>query len=310
MAIEKVDLSRLPDKKVLIIFDLDSVARTEFLSLHSENFLGRELKAVKIKGDLYNTSILYGVLEHMVKRPFYKTDYLFTSDTRDGFLSWLYQRFEQGGLPDLKQEFYSQLSWLRYLIKKMDYNLMEKDGYEGYNFIYQAVKDNYDEYDKIFIFSEDKVLYPLVDSRVSVLTTQQLVSDLTVSTYEDILNVPYNLIQLKQCTVGDASLGIKGAFRFGEKSFEKMVLKDEIFDKPNTSTEDLIKESVYLKDSQKFQAINALEWLQPRDVSDVDTKPRKANIIDVKSLLDKLEFTDLLEKAENLEVSGGGSFNW
>lgn len=301
MAIEKVDLSRLSSDKVLVIFDIDSVARTEFLSLHSENYLGRDLKAVNIKGDLYNTSILYGVFEQMVKRPFYKTDYLFATDTREGFLRWIYTRFEQGSLPDPKHEYYSQLNWLRYLLKKMEYNLMEKDGYEGYNFIYKAVYDNYNDYDKILIFSEDKVLFPLVDSRVSVLTTQNLVSDLTVSTYEEVLKVPYNLIQLKQCTVGDATLGLKGAFRFGEKSFEKMILKDKLFDKPlDCTTEDLVKESVYLKDSQKEQALNDLEWLKPRDVSEVDTKPLKANILDIKSLLYKLEFNDLLEKAEQL----------
>lgn len=301
MAIEKVDLSKIKSDKVLVIFDLDRVAQTEFISLHKENILGEELRAVKLKGTLYNTSIMYGVLEQMVKRPFYKTDYLFATDTREGFSSWLYKRFEHGGLPDPENEFYSQLNWLRYLLKEMNYNLMEQDGYEAYNFIYKAVQENYDSYDEIVIFSEDKVLYPLVDSKVSVLTTEKLVSDVTVSTYETILGVPYNLLQLKQCTVGDKAFDLKGIQRFGPKMFEKMLIKDSIFEKPlSKTTSDLIKESVYLKEVQKEEALESLEWLLPREDIEVSTRPTKSNTLDLKSLLHKLEFFDLLDKAEQL----------
>lgn len=247
-------------------------------------------------GDV-NVSIFHKVLKQITQSPYQDTDVIFSTDTRQGFSEWIYNRFKYGKpLQPNDKEYYPQINWLRYMMKDVGYRLLEADGYESFNFIHKAVKDNYNDFDKIYIFTDDKVLYPLVDGKVSIVSPEVRESDIMLSNYEDVLKTPYNLYKLKLITVGDKSLDIKGITRFGDKTFEKFILKNNILDKPlDTPVEQLIAEST-LKDNQKEEAMESLVWVSPRkDAPLLDTRPLKVHLTDYKGMLDYLGFKSMLD---------------
>lgn len=293
----KLKLTDYKDQKVLYIMDINRLASTEFVSMEQEQRSYKFPRSVILDDKLFNTSIMYEVFRRMLKVPLNSVDYAFAFDTHPNMLRALEYKYRNGFVLD-DNEYFGQLNALRYLLKKSNFTVLEQDGYEAYNLIDKCVKDNYDYYDKIFIFTIDRVLYPLTDNKVHIITNQHKKDDITPYTFESALGVPYNLLQLQQCIVGDERLSTKGVRLIGPKKFTKMLEQDDLLRMiPNSlTTEQMIEQSKYLTKTQKLEALDELHWLVRREGTFCDTRIRKCNTVILNSYLDYFGLKQFIER--------------
>lgn len=273
----KLNIKKMWGSKNLVIFDIDRIAPIDYIPLVGGQYRNREPMTTILNNRLINTSIFYGVFNRMANFNWEHSDFLFAFDTKPGHLNWFKKLYANGYTPT-DHDYYSQISGLRPILKECNFTVLEQDGYEAYNLILKAVEDNAKYYDNVIIYTKDKYLYHLVDERVSIVLIGNRKDDLMVHTYENVLNVPYNLYNLYLCTVGDTTIDMKGIKGFGKAAFEKMLIKDEILMEPvDVSTIDLIETSTYLKENQKYDALEFVQWLSMRPGTRVDTRPKKGN---------------------------------
>lgn len=293
----KIDLKNHLNERVLFIVDVNRLASTEFVSLETENRTKKPSHSAIIHDEVYNTSILYELFRRMLKVPLNSVDYAFAFDTPTNGIKAFNYRYGNGLVLE-DNEYYGQINALRYVLKSSRFTVLEQDGYEAYNLIDKCVKDNYDYYDKIFIFTIDRVLYPLVDQKVNIVVNQSVKDDITPFTYEDALGVPYNLLQLKQCVVGDPKLSTKGVRLVGPKKFVQMIQRDNLLRIiPNSlTTKELIMQSKFLSEKQKIEALDELSWLLRRDGTYCDTRILKGNQTTLNSYLELFGLQKFIER--------------
>lgn len=288
----KLDVSDYFDDKTLVILDIDSIANKDFVSSYLGNKGGKPYFSFKYKNKNYNSTILYPMLSRLVNADFYieDVDFLISFDTKPNFLKWINELsidkcFEQSS------EYFSQLLALRKSFKDMNLTVLEKDGMESYSMIFKAVKDNYESYDKIIIYTRDKVLYSLVDDKVSLVLPSSKY-DLTINNFKINNGVQPNLIDYKHIFLGDSTLNLKGVTGVGNAKFEKLLLE---FDN-NKDIHQNISDSKLLTKLQQDMAHSIYDWILPSKVQELNTYPNKMNKGILKQYIELYECKSLLDK--------------
>lgn len=166
--------------------------------------------------------------------------------------------------------YYSQVNTAKKLLEEAGFTVLAKEGFEADHCVREAVRQNYDFYDNIGIFTNDHDLSYLVDDKVSWLNVKKTYADIHTDNYFEQNKCPYNSILLKKAMVGDKSDEIAGIKQFGEKKFITF-LDDENLHGVNArgKEEEIIRNSTNLTDLQKEQALHAWTLVKPYDV-DID----------------------------------------
>ena len=193
------------------------------------------------------------------------------------------------------------------------------EGYEADDCIASVVKNKYDEYNKIVIFTPDSDLCALIDDKVAVFRYKSVYSMygnkgkhadfmsahyyVDRNSYEEYLSkendgrVPYNSIMLLKCTVGDKSDKVKGIKGFGIRAFEKYInqLEKNNIDLRQLGdadfVDDIIQRSAQLLGVEKLgEARAALRLVRPRTCDELETtvKEKSATIPDLDKIRDEL----------------------
>lgn len=287
----KLDLSNYFDKKTLVVFDIDSLAKNDYVSTFMGSKGGKPAFSFNLNGNKYNSTILFGIYSRLVNANFYidDVDFIASFDTKPNFLNYIHSQNVENAF-EKSNEYYAQLVSLRHSLKDVGVNILEKDGFESYSLIYSAINKLYNNYEKIIIYTRDKVLYDIIDEKISIVIPSSK-DDLFFENYEELLGVPYNLINYKLTMLGDSSLNLKGVSGIGKAKFSKLV-NNYNFDK--TIIEN-ISESELLKDNQKDMALSIFDWLLPRKV-DVNITIKKLNNLKLAQYVEFYECYSLKDK--------------
>lgn len=269
----KLDLSNYFDKKTLIIFDIDSIAKSDYVSTYLGNKGGKPAFSFDLNGKKYNSTILFGIYSRLVNANFYidDVDFMASFDTKPNFLNYIHTQNAENAF-EKSNEYYSQLVSLRHSLKDVGVTILEKDGFESYSLIYSAVNKYQKDYDKIIIYTRDKVLYDIVnDDKISIIIPSSK-QDLTIDNYYNLLGVPDGLINYKLTMLGDSTLNLKGVTGVGVAKFNKLIMDYNY----NMSIIENINRTDLLKPNQKEMALAIYDWLLPRQV-DIDVRISKIN---------------------------------
>ena len=121
------------------------------------------------------------------------------------------------------EDYYIQVKEVERILSCSGFNLLAEEGMEADDFIASTVRKYRDEYDRIFVWTNDRDLCHLIDSKVYYKSVITNLPDINLYNYESVLNVPYNTITLYKATVGDSSDKIPGVTGFGNKAFLNIV---------------------------------------------------------------------------------------
>lgn len=289
----KIDISEFYSDDVLIILDMDSLAHLDYVSEFRASIVNRPMFTFKLGEKDINSTVLFPSLKRVVDSMYYtdRSDFLFSFDTSPNALRHIYKEsFEE--VFSGYSERYNQLVALRNVYKKSSFKVLEREGVDSFSLINKAIQDNAKYYDKIIVFTKDKMLYSLVSEKVSLILAGSKF-DLTYENYSQHLKVPYKLFNYQLIMLGDTTLKLEGIKGIGKKTFEKMI---EEYDE-NKSMLENIQTTKYLKtDSQRELATQYYHWLQPSDVNWLDSMPTKPNLSRFKDFLNIFECQSLVEK--------------
>lgn len=190
--------------------------------------------------------------------------------------------------------YFDQVNTAKKILEEAGFTVLSKSGYEADHCVREAVKQNYDYYDKIGVFTNDHDLSYLVDEKVSWLNVRKTYADIHMGNYFTQNKCPYNSILLKKATVGDKSDGIAGIKGFGEKTFMKFLDHEGLHGKNVRGIEEeIIKNSTFLKDVQKEQALHAWSLVKPYEVDIDATANEHINTDILKAFFKKYNFKSL-----------------
>lgn len=286
----KIDISNYFDDRTLVIIDVDSIAKYDFVSSFMGNKGGKPAFSFDLHGKKHNSTIIYSMLSRIVNTLYYidDVDILVSFDTKPNFLNWINSLTVEKAFSN-KSDFYNQLTALRLAFKEMGLTVLEKDGVTNDSLIKKAVMGNYDDYDKIIVYTRDKMLYNLVDEKVSLVLPSSKY-DLTLENFKSYMSVEPNQFYLKLTMLGDSTLELKGVNKIGKVKFNKMLEQD-------LSNIDLfIKTTNLLNENQRNEALAIYNWLQPENISEVSINPKKINKSVLKNYLNFFECNSLIQK--------------
>lgn len=297
----KLDISTYFDNTTLVILDVESIAKADYVSTFLGNKGGKPAFSFLLNGKEHNSTVIFGLLSKIVNANYYlgDVDFIASFDTKKGFLSYINKSNFETAFQQ-KHEMFNQLTSLRHAFKYMGMQVLEQDGMESSSMIYKAVQDNYDSYEKIIIYTKDKQLYPLVDDKVSIVIPSNKY-DLTSENFENWLEVPPTLYRLKLALLGDSTITsvdsrnnvvvLKGVKGVGKAKFNRIV-KNYDFSKKVSKN---IIESTLLNETQKKEALSIYQWLLPRETT-IETYPKNMNKDVLKQFLEFYQCTSLLNK--------------
>lgn len=277
-------------QKNLLVVDVSAVMRTKHLPLFSEQdrmFNPRLRYARKLSyevdGEEVNTSAIFGLMQ-LFQMYGVDNDYIFCFDAPNNLLKTINKNYKNNRVK-MGDEYYDQVNTVYKWLTEVGYRTMFLEGYEGDHHIHKAVRDNLDDYDNIGVITNDKDLSSLVTDKVVWIDTLKKRPDITVDNYPLVVGCPYNMVNLYKATVGDTSDNIKGIYRFGDKRFMKMIDEDGIYPLGADvlgREEELIRESNFLNDEQKNQALESLKLVLPLEVPDtVKSKAVPSDMVDI-----------------------------
>lgn len=272
----KVDIKRnWVNQNNLIVVDVSAVMRTKYLKMYTESekrFMGSKAKYLRtlsyeVDGERVNTSSIFGLMQ-LFQMYGVNHDYIFCFDAPNNLLKKISRTYKNNRVK-MGNDYFDQVNSVYRWLTDVGFRTMFLEGYEGDHHINKAVKDNYSNYDNIAIITNDKDLTHLVDEKVVWVDTLKKRTDITLDNYVDVLDCPYNMIILKKAMVGDNSDNIKGIHRFGDKSFQKYIVREEINPSDVRYNErEIIENSTTLKPEQIEQALLSLELVNPLEVPD------------------------------------------
>ncbi len=120
-----------------------------------------------------------------------------------------------------------------YILEQCGVKVVYAAGYEADDWIYSIVKEKYDQYDEIRIYTGDSDLYFLVDDKVSCYPSTSKSKLITRGNYETAIKKGY-ITKYNSCTAhkilfGDPGDGIPGMPRDIAEVIAKIIFKDELF---------------------------------------------------------------------------------
>lgn len=269
----------------LVLVDVSALMRTYFRPTYGKNPL-----YVTINDSILNTTHLYGLF-NLFRTYGKEVDYVFTYDTKINFLKQDNPHYKQGRVK-VDNEYYVGYELGKGILEKAGFMVLSKDGYEADHFIIQAHTELKKYYDKITVVTNDKDLAVVVDDKTQWVGTRKKQTPITLENYELELKVPYNGIHLKKALVGDPSDNLKGVVGLGEAKFKKFLAHEHITSETPIYgfEEDIIKQSTFLDDIGKSQALVDLKIIQPMEIPDTHIV---FNEIDWDLVLEMLELLEM-----------------
>lgn len=274
----KIDPKKLKGSKLFVV-DVSSVMRANYIPLSNgasgeDVFKGgnyynkytREL-SWEVDGRKVNTSSLYGLLRLFVSYGF-DNYFIFCFDTPKNLRKLESSEYKLGR-QKADEDYFEQVNIARKMLENVGFTVHSVEGYEADDFVVESVNQNKEFFDHVFVISNDFDMAQNVDDNVYFKNVIQSRGDINKDNYEEVLGCPYNTILLYKAMVGDSSDNIKGINRFGPKSFYKFLEEEGIYGDVDQIRKKrleykIIKDSVYLTDEQKEQALAALKMIVPR----------------------------------------------
>lgn len=297
----KIDASELFDLKTLVIFDVENVAKLDYVGNYMRFKGGKPAFGFNTGKKEHNSTVIQGILARIVHLNYYidNVDFISSFDTKEGFLRYINSLSVDKAF-DGKHEMYNQITSLRHAFKGMGVKVLEEDGMESSSLIFKAVKNNYDKYEQILIYTRDKVLYDLVDEKVSIVQPSSK-QDLTYDNFEEVTGVPLGMYNYKLIMLGDSTITsinslnqkvtLKGVKGVGPAKFQKLLFSYDT----NKSMLENIKETSLLNEEQKNEAIGIYAWLQP-SLTKADTIPSVLDSTSLKTYLEYYGCNNLIER--------------
>ena len=175
--------------------------------------------------DGFPTGMIQGVVNFIKKLPSYSSDYVvFTldSDSKKGFRAQLYPEYKQNR-PPIPEDLERQIPVAIELLKKMGFQLLEKEGFESDDLIASLVRLARQQGIKVKIVSTDKDLCQLIEGDEVVLFDPFKGEVLDEKGCIKKYGVPPSQFVDYQALVGDSSDNVPGVRGIGPKRARELV---------------------------------------------------------------------------------------
>lgn len=182
---------------------------------------------------------------------------------------------------------YSDIKEVEHMLDNIGYHVTKVEGYEADDLIYTLV-NCIDENDKCVIYTNDSDILINVKDNVSIelYNSNKGTQYVSMSNFEQFARsrfksdeFKYNMVMLYKSLVGDKTDNVSGVVRFGIKAFDKFVREmkpyiegyEENFINEKYTCAVIAKacDVGLLSDEQKKQALDSLEMVKPRTVTDL-----------------------------------------
>lgn len=175
----------------------------------------------------------------------------------------------------LGDEDYNRIDEIRDILKEVGYEVYKADGYEADDLVASLTNSLKDKYDEIHIYTVDKDLLQLIDSKVTVHlfraskgymeVNKRNFAECTEKLFK--VYIPFNMVKVFKSLCGDSSDNIKGVKGFGPSAFTRWLSSWNIVYSQCNDNE-YIKNMFMstLKPDQIEQAIQSLEMVTFREI--------------------------------------------
>lgn len=278
---DKVNLKEWKDTENLMIVDVSAHMRTNDAGDLEENVAAEDLfynkKQPRFKRKVLSTEIngeemvvtsLYRLMNLFKQYGTHHT-WVFAFDIGKSFRKNIDKNYKANRVK-MGDYYFTQVNTAYKILEQAGFTVLSRNLKEADDCIAEAVKQNYDFYDNIGIFTNDHDLSYLVDDKVRWLNVMKTYSDIHKDNYFQQNKCPYNAILLKKAMVGDPADNIKGIYRFGEKSFIKFLDKEGLHvEDISGREEEILETSSNLTEEQREQALHAWKMVKPSGI-DID----------------------------------------
>lgn len=163
------------------------------------------------------------------------------------------------------------------VLNSCDATVLSYDGYEADDIIYTVVRQCYDMYDEIHVYTGDSDMYFLVDEKVSIKPSSSRAKEVTMSNFSTSfkkgITIPYNLAIPYKILYGDTSDCIPGLPKDCHKEFIDLITRGKI---PEMCGR---KDALQLLCYELFPlARKSLDIIHPLDVDSVPYEFGKLNL--------------------------------
>lgn len=302
---DKVNLKEWKGRDNLMIVDVSAHMRTndagdleentgaEQLFYGKQNRFKRKVLSTEINGEEMVVTSLYKLME-LFKVYGTEHTWVFCFDTPHKNILKAIDKNYKANRVKVGNYYYDQVNTAKKLLEEAGFTVLSKAGYEADHCINEAVKQNYDYYDNIGIFTGDHDLSFLVDDKVRWLNVRKTYSDIHMDNYFQQNKCPYNAILLKKAMVGDKSDNIAGIKGFGETRFKQFLEKEKIYGEDVRGRElDILMDTENLTELQRGQALHCWELVKPQEF-DIDATANDTFNEDIlKAFFKKYKFKSL-----------------
>lgn len=135
-----------------------------------------------------------------------KADCVFCCDRNPTIKKDMFPEYKSGRKPNPNVSVSKAAT--EWLLDKCGFTTLARAGYEADDIIYTLVREHYDEYDEIYIYTGDSDLYFLVDSKVSIRPNSSRGKSVNINNYEEVLKSKgsrYNTLTMQKIIKGDSS---------------------------------------------------------------------------------------------------------
>lgn len=280
---DKVNITEWKNKDSLIIVDVSAHMRTNDAGDLKENkeaedlFFNRKPKrferkvlSTEIGGEEMVVTSLYKLMNLFKQYGTHHT-WVFAFDIGKSFRKNIDKKYKANRVK-MGNYYYAQVNTAYKILEDAGFTVLSRKLMEADDCIAEAVRQNYDYYDKIGIITNDHDLSHLVDEKgkVNWLSVKKTYADIHLDNYFQQNKCPYNAILLKRAMVGDTADEIRGIYRFGEKSFIKFLDKEGLHGKNVRGKErEILENTDNLTEDQKAQALHCWELVEPKSI-DID----------------------------------------
>lgn len=312
---DKVNLKEWKDLDSLMIVDVSAHMRTNDAGDLKENTeaedlmynrkpkrFERKVLSTEINGEEMVVTSLFRLMNLFQQYGTHHT-WVFTFDIGKSFRKDISKKYKSNRVK-MGDYYYTQVNTAYKILEEAGFTVLSRNMMEADDCIVEAVKQNYDYYDKIGIMTNDHDMTHLIDDeKVSWINVKKTYADIHMDNYFQQNKCPYNAILLKKAMVGDPSDKIQGIHRFGEKSFIKFLDKEGIYGEDVRGQElDILSKSEHITEDQRVQALESWKLVEPKRI-DIDAT---ANDIVQWGILEaffkEYKFNSLLKMFDKIDV--------
>lgn len=180
-----------------------------------------------------------------------------------------------------------------YILEKCECTVLARAGYEADDIIYSIVKQKYNEYDRIFIYTGDSDLYFLVDKKVSIRPSSSRAKMVNYDNFTAVTGYPYNTITIGKILYGDSADCIEGIPKAKRSEIQKFFYTPNFYE--HLGDKEFVKyyfDTMFPDFSQRVDMVFPLEVT---DLPDDYSKPNKQMIINFGDAINNRYFRNRAE---------------